>query len=197
MLATIACVILGATLFRYGFAFTATAAQRRRGVVPQQRRYAVESSYCPKGENYGETSLKIRNDIAIICADPLQSYLHALDKHPLVTKGITAAIVNSLGDILAQYLAASQSHLPFQLDWLRLQVFFLCGLVYVGPYVHFWIEQLEKLGTWMEHKFQCSKTVQTLAKVVIDQTVGVVISTPIYFYIHEIINALVHGRGEF
>ena len=125
-----------------------------------------------------------------------QSYLAALEQRPLITKGLTAAIVNFLGDILAQYLEASTAKEPLTLDWKRLYGFFWCGLLYIGPYVHTWYEQLWKLGTWLERRFASSKQAQTMAQVLLDQTVGVAIFFSTYFYLYELIDAVVNLRGE-
>lgn len=123
-----------------------------------------------------------------------QSYLRAIEERPILTKGLTAAVVNFLGDILAQFLEASITGTAFVPNWVRLQAFFLCGLIYVGPYVHTWYEQLWKLGRWMEKKYDSPKQVQTIVQVLVDQTVGILIFFSTYFYAYEIIDALVNHR---
>lgn len=127
----------------------------------------------------------------------LQKYMRAAEERPLLTKGLTAAVVNALGDLLAQYIESSSSlHSIMDVDWLRVQGFFFCGLLYVGPFIHWWYEQLEKFASWLHKKYDSSKRTQSLAQVVMDQTVGVVLSTPLYFYAHEILDALVRHRGK-
>jgi hypothetical protein len=123
-----------------------------------------------------------------------QSYLRAIEERPFLTKGITAAVVNFFGDILAQSLEASKAGTAFVPNWIRLQGFFLCGLIYTGPYVHAWYQQLWKVGSWMERKFDSPNQVQTMAQLILDQTIGVCIFFSTYFYVYEIIDALVSRR---
>ena len=103
------------------------------------------------------------------------AYLRAIHEKPLRTKGLTAAVVNVLGDLLAQYLEASMVGVSFSPNLSRLQGFFLCGLLYIGPFVHTWYEQLWKIGRWMEDKFQSPKRTQTIVQILVDQSVGVAI----------------------
>lgn len=113
-------------------------------------------------------------------------------EHPFVTKSITAAIVTSLGDILAQRIEGKDLE---TLNKIRLKSFFLCGLLYVGPFVHTWYEQLWKLGRWMESRHGITNpTLQTLAQLFTDQTLGVLIFFPSYFYVFELIESLVARR---
>lgn len=123
-----------------------------------------------------------------------QSYLRAIEEKPFLTKGITAAVVNFFGDLLAQSLEASKAGTAFVPNWIRLQGFFLCGLIYTGPYVHAWYQQLWKVGNWMQRKYDAPKQVQTIAQLVLDQTLGVCIFFSTYFYVYEIIDALVRRR---
>lgn len=124
-------------------------------------------------------------------------YLRAIDQRPLLTKGLTAAVVNVLGDILAQYLQASSSGVKLCLNWARLQTFFLCGWIYIGPYVHTWYEQLWKLGKWMETRWGSPKQVQTIAQILVDQTLGVALFFSTYFYVYEVMDALVNRRRKY
>jgi hypothetical protein len=126
-----------------------------------------------------------------------QSYLRAIEERPFLTKGITAAVVNFFGDMLAQFLEASKAGTAFVPNWVRLQGFFLCGLIYTGPYVHAWYQQLWKVGSWMQRKFDSPKQVQTMAQLILDQTIGVCIFFSTYFYVYEIIDALVSRRCRY
>lgn len=123
------------------------------------------------------------------------SYLRSIEERPLLTKGLTAAVVNFLGDILAQYLetATGAKFIP---NWARLRGFFLCGLLYIGPYVHTWYEQLWKIGRWMEATFGSPKRMQTIVQLLVDQTIGVAIFFSTYFYVYEIIDAFVSHRRK-
>lgn len=126
-----------------------------------------------------------------------QRYNDCLLKKPILTKGITAALVNLFGDVLAQFLEASVAGVAFVPNLARLEGFFLCGLLYVGPYVHTWYEILWKIGSWMEEKYNSPKQVQTLVQLILDQTVGAVFCFTTYFYTWEIIDAFVNHRGKY
>lgn len=69
-------------------------------------------------------------------------------------------------------------------------------LLYIGPYVHTWYEQLWKIGRWMEDKFESPKRTQTIVQLLVDQTVGIAIFFSTYFYVYEIIDALVSRRSK-
>ena len=125
-----------------------------------------------------------------------KSYLRAIEERPLLTKGLTAAVVNFLGDILAQNLEAKAMGIKFFPNWVRLQGFSLCGLLYIGPYVHTWYEQLWKIGRWMEATFGSPKRIQTLVQLLVDQTIGVAIFFSTYFYVYELIDAFVSHRRK-
>jgi len=114
----------------------------------------------------------------------------------LRTKSITAAFVSALGDILSQRIESTVAQEVFRLNWIRLGGFFLTGLFYVGPFVHSWYEQLWKIGRYCERKYKASKLSQALVQLVTDQTIGVAIFFPSYFYVYEVLESLVAWRGE-
>lgn len=146
------------------------------------------------------TSLPFRGGGVVRMNDALvrmyKGYVELCEKKPVLTKSVTAAFVNAIGDILSQVVAAYVTKSALQIKWNRLGAFFLCGLLYVGPFVHLWYEQLWKLGRWMERKYGSSKTWQTVAQLFMDQTVGVAIFFPSYFYVYEYLEALVVWRGK-
>lgn len=146
----------------------------------------------------GEISEKLRGGaMAGNVRKMYSSYMDVLDRKPVITKSVTAAVVSVLGDWLAQWLEAKLAGNRLILNWVRLGAFFLCGLVYVGPFVHVWYEQLWKLGRWMKSKYNSSKNLQILAQVITDQTVGVAIFFPSYFYVYEFLEAIVARRGKY
>mmetsp|Transcript_7512 Transcript_7512/g.10671 ORF Transcript_7512/g.10671 Transcript_7512/m.10671 type:complete len:307 (+) Transcript_7512:244-1164(+) len=122
------------------------------------------------------------------------TYMKALDKKPLITKSITTAFVSVLGDRLAQGIEANTAGTVLVLNWVRLSTFFIAGGVFVGPFVHTWYEQLWKLGRWMERKYGSSKKLQTVVQVITDQTIGVAMFFPTYFYVYEAIEAAIGMR---
>jgi protein Mpv17 len=120
-------------------------------------------------------------------------YMDLLDRRPFLTQSISAGIISALGDVLSQWIELK--HTSLSLNWVRLIAFWVCGTLYVGPFVHLWYNQLWKMGRWMERKYQTSKRIQTLSQVIVDQTVGVAFFFPTYFYSYEYIEALIAWRG--
>ncbi|KAL5203848.1 hypothetical protein ABZP36_008719 [Zizania latifolia] len=70
-------------------------------------------------------------------------YLLSLDKHPVVTKAVTSAVLTLAGDLICQ-LAVDK--VP-ELDLKRTFVFTFLGLILVGPTLHVWYLYLSKLVT--------------------------------------------------
>lgn len=73
----------------------------------------------------------------------LSWYLALLEKHPVLTKAMTSALLTLIGDLICQ-LAIDQVS---SLDLKRTFLFTLLGLVLVGPTLHFWYLYLSKLVT--------------------------------------------------
>lgn len=121
-------------------------------------------------------------------------YVGQCTDNPVVTKSTTAAIVTSIGDIMAQTLEAYVAETAFVLKPMRLGTFFLSGLLFVGPFVHLWYDQMIKLGRWMEKEYGASKTKQVIAQLFVDQTIGVALFFPAYFYVYEYLEAFVNWR---
>ncbi|PHT82875.1 Peroxisomal membrane protein PMP22 [Capsicum annuum] len=88
----------------------------------------------------------------------LQKYLVQLQKHPLRTKAITAAVLSAISDIVAQKITGIKK---LQMRRLLLKVLF--GFAYLGPFGHFLHLLLDKL-------FKGKKDTTIVAKkVVIEQ----------------------------
>ena len=125
-------------------------------------------------------------------------YIQLLDTKPLLTKSISSGIVALLGDILAQSMEAQKAqHAPLvAFNWTRLLSFFICNTLYVGPFLHYWWEQLWKLGRWMQEKHGAKKPTTILVQLLLDQTIGVLMFFPTYFYAYELSESLLLGKGE-
>lgn len=125
-----------------------------------------------------------------------QAYIWKLDRNPVVTKGITSGIIQAIGDICSQSIEHKKINLLFtpDLNWRRVLSFVLSGFLFVGPYLHCWYEFLWKIGKWQEKKYGTSKTKQRLTQILVDQTLGVAIFFPLYFYIYELVGAFVWLR---
>jgi hypothetical protein len=121
-------------------------------------------------------------------------YLGQCTDNPIVTKSTTCAVVCSIGDILAQKLESNLAEQAFSLDLSRMSSFLLCGLVFVGPFVHIWYDVLMKMAKGLETKFGITKFKQVTAQVLLDQTVGVAFFFPLYFFVFEYMESLVNWR---
>ncbi|XP_058205298.1 protein sym-1 [Rhododendron vialii] len=71
----------------------------------------------------------------------LSWYLSLLDKHPVLTKAVTGALLTLIGDLICQIMI---DQVP-SLDLKRTFLFTLLGLVLVGPTLHFWYLYLSRL----------------------------------------------------
>lgn len=125
-----------------------------------------------------------------------QMYIDWLDRSPLIARSVTAAVVGCIGDVMAQRLEASVAKGVFKFDWIRFNAFFVSGLLYVGPFLQYWYGGLWAIGRWMERKVTKKKIWQTLAQVFVDQTIGVLVFFPIYFYAYELSEAVVSLRSK-
>jgi hypothetical protein len=122
-------------------------------------------------------------------------YMSLLETSPMITKSITAGIVQAIGDFLSQYIEAKVANVPFVLNGSRLQAFLLSGIFFVGPFLHYWYNFLWRIGDWAKLKYKAGKNMQTLLQVFTDQTLGVAIFFPLFFYVFEIADALCSWRG--
>mmetsp|Transcript_16221 Transcript_16221/g.24505 ORF Transcript_16221/g.24505 Transcript_16221/m.24505 type:complete len:272 (-) Transcript_16221:171-986(-) len=127
--------------------------------------------------------------------NPYQTYIDWLDHSPLVTTSVTAAVINGLGDLLAQSLEAHVIGTKFIINWTRFNAFFVSGLLFVGPFLQCWFGRLWAMGRWMERKVTKRKIWQIVAQVTVDQTLGVLLFFPTYFYAYEFSEALVSFRA--
>lgn len=125
-------------------------------------------------------------------------YLDLLDAKPLETTSISAGVVSALGDILAQWVEARMAKTPFTMNWSRFLAFFISGTFFVGPYLHTWYGKVVfPSGKWVAEKWaNASKNIQTLVSLLVDQTIGVAIFFPLYFYVYEYSEALTAWRGK-
>lgn len=70
-------------------------------------------------------------------------YLHSLNKQPLKTKSITAALLAALADLVAQRLSATSSRQG--LNWRRVIALALYGGIWGGPSNHYWQGMLDRI----------------------------------------------------
>lgn len=123
-------------------------------------------------------------------------YLELSEKHPYRTKAISASAVVGAGAILSQWVQALSQGVPLSVDWHLVRSFALTGFMFEGPYLHWWYEQLFKFGRFLESGGVSSRK-GTLAQIAIDETIGVVIFFPAYFFAYELTQSLLLLRGMF
>lgn len=123
-------------------------------------------------------------------------YLDWIERKPLVAKSVTAAVVGSLGDIMAQSLEAHMANVVFVMNYRRLAAFFTSGLLFVGPFLHNFYELLGALRSHLDANVTKNKNVQALAQLFVDQTLGAITFLPTYFYVFELCEAMVSFRGK-
>lgn len=110
-----------------------------------------------------------------------KDYLLNLEKNPIQTKAITAAVISVLSDITAQILSGVTID---QLNITSIRNQFLIGLLSRGPIVHYWYIVLDyifkKLGYTTEQ--QDKSTTIALVKTLLDQTIFSIPFNALYFY---------------
>ncbi|KAL2650149.1 hypothetical protein R1flu_018277 [Riccia fluitans] len=70
-------------------------------------------------------------------------YNSMLEKHPLIAKSVTSALLNAIADYICQVFVEK---LP-SLDWKRFWSFVAIGLFLSGPGLHYWYGALPKIIT--------------------------------------------------
>ncbi|EIE24165.1 hypothetical protein COCSUDRAFT_32993 [Coccomyxa subellipsoidea C-169] len=70
------------------------------------------------------------------------TYLRLLETQPVFTKAWSAALLNALGDVLAQLVVDKNE----KLDWKRLGIFTILGFTIIGPPLHYWYLTLSKVA---------------------------------------------------
>lgn len=61
-------------------------------------------------------------------------YLKALESNPILTKAITASVLNAIGDLACQILVEKNEKINLR----RFAIFATMGLVMIGPVLHYW-----------------------------------------------------------
>jgi len=92
-------------------------------------------------------------------------YLRSLESNPLATKCFTSGILNSFGDLFAQFMFENAAEKGC--DWRRTGVFTLLGAFLVGPALHFWYGSLNKIVAVMG----VTGTASATASLALDQLV--------------------------
>jgi hypothetical protein len=125
-----------------------------------------------------------------------RKYLDLCKTRPWPTKAVSGGVVAGIGAILSQWIESFSAGAPFVINWHQLQSFALAGLIFEGPYMHWWYEQLWRMGRWLDAEGVSSR-LMTMAQIFVDQTIGVVVFFPAYFYAYEIAQSMVLMRCEY
>ena len=120
------------------------------------------------------------------------SYQELLKNSPLITKSVSSGILTLVGDVIAQWL---ESRVEGYCEWnlVRMAAFTVAGTFFVGPFVHYWYEVLWAMGRRLDAR-GFGRWTKTLTQVGVDQSVGVALFFPCYFYIYELCEAAVMLR---
>lgn len=126
-----------------------------------------------------------------------RKYIKLSEEKPLITKGVSAAVVGGIGDVFSQSLFAFATGAVFQWDALRTASFMLMGLCFKGPALHLWYGVLGRISHWTKVRRGFSETGQTLTALTVDQTVGVAIFYPLYFIVFEVCSCIFAKRRTY
>jgi len=98
----------------------------------------------------------------------------------IATKAVTAAVLNALGDIIAQLIFCEDGE---NFDYKRLGIFSFLGLALIGPALHFWYGSLSRIVT-------ATGTLGALGRMFLDQA----LFAPLF--IGSIVSAIMAMEGH-
>lgn len=124
-----------------------------------------------------------------------RKYADLSERRPYPTKSLSAGVIVGAGAILSQWIQAMSGGIPLVLNWHQVRSFALTGLLFEGPYLHWWYDQLFKLGRYLLESTGLSSRAMTLTQIAIDETIGVIIFFPTYFFAFEMAQSLLLLRG--
>lgn len=129
------------------------------------------------------------------CSNACSTYMDWLERKPLSANAISAGVIALLGDILAQLIEAQArgtvtSFGGNKLNMVRMASFAASGVVFVGPYLHVFYGYLWALGSHLQSRYNTSRSQQVLLQVCLDQTIGIILFYPVYYYVYEYCEAI-------
>lgn len=128
------------------------------------------------------------------CSNACSAYISWLERKPLSANAISAGIIALLGDIIAQLIEARVGAFTSigsnKLNVLRMASFAACGMVFVGPYLHIFYGYLWTLGSHLQKRYNTSRKASLLLQVFLDQTIGIILFYPVYYYVYEYCEAI-------
>ena len=70
------------------------------------------------------------------------AYTHLCERKPILIKSLSQSIIGGLGSILSQcVIAKSSGYSSFHIDWNQVRAIMTSGLLFEGPYFHWWYER--------------------------------------------------------
>ena len=132
----------------------------------------------------------------------LVTYMRLLNEKPKITKSISAAIVQGLGDVLSQLLSALSSSSAsvvgksFVYDVPRTISFMLTGFLFNAPFLHVWYGTAARFGERLQLSRRLTNSQRIGAELALDQSIGVFMYYPMYFYAYELCSAIAYGKGK-
>ncbi|KAL7556809.1 hypothetical protein ACA910_005244 [Epithemia clementina (nom. ined.)] len=118
--------------------------------------------------------------------------MRLLDEKPQITKSISAAIVQGIGDVLSQSLFAFMEGQALVYDFARTISFMLTGFFFNAPFLHRWYGLTATFGERLQQKERLTDTQRVGAELALDQSLGVVLYYPLYFYAYELCSAVAY-----
>lgn len=98
-------------------------------------------------------------------------YLSMVKSRPIITKGLTSALIYTAADLSAQTIVGSSAD---SYDFVRTSRMAAYGLIVLGPSLHFWFN-------YMSRAFPHTDVVSTLKKILMGQTTYGPVMTCIFF----------------
>ena len=128
------------------------------------------------------------------CSNACSAYMSWLERKPLSANAISAGVIALLGDIIAQLIEARVGTFTSiggnKLNVLRMASFAASGMVFVGPYLHIFYGYLWTLGSHLQKRYNTSRKQQVLLQVLLDQTIGIILFYPVYYYVYDYCEAI-------
>lgn len=192
-------------------AFSSKVGERPSSRVPQRRVvFASNSAELFAGTRTSGTSIidadyddggSVRRSLASMsnrlkgsCSNACKAYMSWLERKPLSANAISAGVIALLGDIIAQLIEAGVGTFTSsggnKLNVLRMASFAASGMVFVGPYLHIFYGYLWTLGSHLQKQYNTSRKQQILLQVFLDQTIGIILFYPVYYYVYEYCEAI-------
>ena len=186
-------------------AFSSKVRERSSSRVPHRRVVCASNSAVTRtsgiidadyddGGSVRRSLASMSNRLKGSCSNACSAYMSWLERKPLSANAISAGVIALLGDIMAQMIEARVGTFTSiggnKLNVLRMAAFAASGTVFVGPYLHIFYGYLWTLGSHLQKRYNTSRKQQVLLQVLLDQTIGIILFYPVYYYVYEYCEAI-------